>query len=814
MTFFRLNNHPVRSVLLILCIGLGLFSYSLSGVAGFFSFGLPNKVQLDTQYLASLNGHSTLNLNGVNHSQTQQIIVLRLDDSNQPNYANRVNLERTVQPGPFSISLSLSGLHTSNHRPFNLDKATQVMAFQAEGDSVTFSDMTINPGLRFSDSTWALDFGTEQSSVLPGMQLITARSKYLSGPIISVFSGKRSQAYDSLTSDGLKNIKEMHFPVDNGRWFVTMWLKEPGEWELLPHPLNRKIVANGKRVFEERLTPNQWIKKYYLALQNQEVQPTDTPWQALVEKQQQKIQFAVDVSEQEITFDFEGEQPSGSFVSGLVIEKSSEYREAKKVEEYRAKWWNQTWQIQPFEDQPDSKQLNDLPNISELFGMRGSYLNWWVDIPADFAEQGFKYEIIAKGKESNHFASSTQVYYGQWKLERPNLSSTSLVFADNHLVVPLKQTIPASAFSKRRLLIRLSIPSNLQWHPPIYKLKIKTDNHEDHYFDLKIKLQDVPTQPPNIPIGVYLENPVHFSWFHSEKVQIKPSYNCDVQLLKDYGFSSLSLPFSTPHNDFYINEFLLELEAYQQAGFSQMPMAYAAFKRLEKRLGLQKAVIQVEKITQLIERMGLPKVIWSIADEPSNAGENQDIKKTIRYFRNFAPKALIAGHLNNPADMKIAGLFDVVLINGGFGLSAQNLASLRNKGLKVWFYNLGINRAFTGFYLWKNKVDGYLQWHARMPTANPYDPTDGREGDAQLLLPEERACAEQPRVHRGLITLSEGIKDFQLLQKLDEVAKVSEPAFQLQQRLQKRVPKEYENIKLIPDAQYDVWRQEIIQIIS
>ena len=67
--------------------------------------------------------------------------------------------------------------------------------------------------------------------------------------------------------------------------------------------------------------------------------------------------------------------------------------------------------------------------------------------------------------------------------------------------------------------------------------------------------------------------------------------------------------------------------------------------------------------------------------------------------------------------------------------------------------------AVAGFNLWRSGAKGYLQWHARMPTADPFDPSDGREDDVQFLLPHIVPCPEIQDVDRGLFELAEGIVD-------------------------------------------------------
>ena len=46
-----------------------------------------------------------------------------------------------------------------------------------------------------------------------------------------------------------------------------------------------------------------------------------------------------------------------------------------------------------------------------------------------------------------------------------------------------------------------------------------------------------------------------------------------------------------------------------------------------------------------------------------------------------------------------------------------------------------------------------------MPTADPLDPTDGREGDVQMVYPSIQTCPANPTIHRNLLEMAEGVVD-------------------------------------------------------
>jgi hypothetical protein len=83
----------------------------------------------------------------------------------------------------------------------------------------------------------------------------------------------------------------------------------------------------------------------------------------------------------------------------------------------------------------------------------------------------------------------------------------------------------------------------------------------------------------------------------------------------------------------------------------------------------------------------------------------------------------------------------------------------RTRGKEVWLYNTSLPRLTAGQWLFHSPANRYLQWHARMPTADPFDPTDGREGDVQMVYPSMEACPQTPTIHRDLLEMAEGVVD-------------------------------------------------------
>ncbi len=145
------------------------------------------------------------------------------------------------------------------------------------------------------------------------------------------------------------------------------------------------------------------------------------------------------------------------------------------------------------------------------------------------------------------------------------------------------------------------------------------------------------------------------------------------------------------------------------------------------------------------------------SDEKLNLFRSQ-LKQTL-------PEAQVLAQLNHSHHDQLSSQYDAVLINQGYGLNSQRLASLKQANTQTYLYNLPHLRFASGLYLWRSGAEGFWQWHGRMPTAHPYDPTDGREDDVQMLMPTTAVC-QPPVLHSSLLGIRQGINDLRWLEWL------------------------------------------------
>jgi hypothetical protein len=96
-----------------------------------------------------------------------------------------------------------------------------------------------------------------------------------------------------------------------------------------------------------------------------------------------------------------------------------------------------------------------------------------------------------------------------------------------------------------------------------------------------------------------------------------------------------------------------------------------------------------------------------------------------------------------------------------------------------------------------------------MPTADAFDPTDGREGDVQFLWPTPGVC-DPPDLDPDLLALVEGAEDLRWLAWLE--ASPAPEAAALAARLRREVPEGWRAAAALPPGAEAGWRAAIVAL--
>ena len=755
-------------------------------------------------------GHE-LQLKGINHNDSVLTLIIRIDNSSSRDYRTRYNREFSIQPGAFSLTIPMTGLKTSGKTPL-LPPYTQMIIFNAgSSDGVVLTEAHIAPPPPRPKQVLALDFGKEDSPVFPGFEPVTHKDKRLSGELLQRFR----PAGDSLLQDGLEGIDSLTLPWENGQWKLTLWLQEQGEWEYLPHFQQRKVVAENQTVLQESYNSTQWISDVYLAGTRQEALIDGDAWELIGKRRTKPVTSTVTITDNTLDIQWTGDR-SARYAAGLVLEPL-DGQFAAEAEKQRQKRFVESWpvtqqklprknKLQVTDESPQPATNHEDYRVYPV--ARNSLLNMTFQISTPEADPD---PIIAIANPRNVQGQklNIQTRYGHWRFERPEPNANNLIVADSYLRSDLNN-MTLSPELPRNLYLQVGVPSETE--PGIYKGNLQLLSKGA----LRIVEFAVDVMPVNLPgmtrsVGLYLEPAPFYEWFPDIRKRKPFATACDLALLASMGFTNVAPALDTPTDLDLRKKLVDQLKQLRLFGFEGPTMAYAPLKRLLAAQPIDEAMKSLSNLREKLSASLIKQPYWSIYDEP-HPESFPKIRDTANRLHMQSLDMKTAGHLNNPRQHGLLSVTDLAIMNHGYGVSKTSIENLQRDRI-VWLYNMPDPRLAAGFYLWKSDAEGYLQWHGRMPTADPFDPTDGREGDVIYLYPWQAGCPDTMNIHKRLLDLHEATLDLRWLQWLDEQAENNEEARNLAEKLRSAIPDDWEEAdKSLSAKQLMLMRKTIMEM--
>ncbi|WP_347506258.1 hypothetical protein [Pseudomonas anguilliseptica] len=776
----------------------------------------PTPLQLNVAAQGVWQQADELLIEGVNQHPHPIIVVLRLDDEVSWDYATRFNREWQVPPGPFLLSQPLSGLRDGRGREMSRLALRRLYLFHAEqGPAVQVNHLRLFRQT-FPEQVVAWDMGAAHSACSSGFRCMDERSLALQG--VALEARQRPYA-DALLADGIRGIAALRLPLAAGRWRLLLWQEDVGEWEYLPHVLHRELRLNGERVRNEHLTPEQWYSQRYLAGREREWQVGEDAWQALGRWRGEALEQTVEVvQDQGLLIEMTGEGADAQYLSGLLAWPADDPVAEEAVRTWqrqRAQRFAAQWPVQA-QDESVAKQLQvrltavedwlatPLEDAQIQRGVAGSRL--FVGLRIDAAQEDNSPVLLVTPPLLNDQSLPVQVHFGHWRLERPQAASTLLVPGAGHLRADLEH-LRLRPGQPRRLLVSVQVSEGAA--PGVYVGNVQVYSHGAfRQLPYRVQVLAVQRTPQQTAVGLYHERLPALGWFSPLEPAMQQLESCDWQRFVQLGLSTVAPALPTPDSAQARDDLAAQVSRVQQLGLSAPLLAYAPLKRLRAGVGDEEALQRLRLLSPVLRQ----QLWWAVADEPA--------VEQFAVLQQFADQARaialpLAWQLNHPEQQKLLKPGDLLLANPGFGVDVERIAQIEAQGVKVWLYNLGRERLAAGFYLWRSQASGLLQWHARMPTADPFDSTDGREADfnylwPQALMPDQR-CAVLDMDAR-LVGLSQGMEDLRWLQWLDQQASVNEAARRLRKQLWQQVPTRWEMAQTLQEKHLQGWREAILDL--
>ena len=684
-------------------------------------------------------------------------LVLRVDDGASVNYASRVNEERLPPPGPFVWRFPLAGAKTSRGGLIDARDIRRLSLFEPTSEKrIQIAAFGLEPAPKLPEGVAGYSFGAADAPLIGGLTRIAPGDPRI---VNGHPQALRRPGPDPVGGNGLAGIEKIKLPWPRGRAHVSLFIEDVGEWESLPHALQRRIRVNGGDLLYRWLKPQEWIAARYLAGRDREAGPQDDAWTAYGRHRGDVISGDVAVGDDGIVIEVAGEGAAATFLSAVVLEPAGQTAGIEAVQAARRDWMRENFPVLP--TPPDAAptplfgpEVAQNPPSLRVVAARGTGGRLSFSLFGGGLTGRPKITLSAPALGDTQLG--LELYARQPRLDRVSTNSTLLQRTDDFLRGDA-ENLPVRPDEPRRYLAWARAPENAP--PGLYRGSVSFD-FGTALVEVPLEVEVLPVDLPPVasPAGFYLDEAPHLDWFEATRGQRGRQLDCDLAVLNAYGVLGDAPALGTPDRA-GLAGFLDDERRAQQAGVAAPWLAYSSLKRLIALDGLDAAAVDLRRAQERAARAGLPAPIWALFDEPANMGGDTQAAAAAEKLRAAAPGLKLAGQFNEPDDWRYLRTVDVAIVNPGFGVDAATIAQVKARGREAWLYNTGAPRFTAGLWLWTTGATRYIEWHARMPTADPYDPTDGREGDVQVFAPGPEICAARPDINLALIGMAEGLVD-------------------------------------------------------
>ncbi len=749
----------------------------------------------------------------------QPRILIRIDHTTSHNYYSRFNHEQVLASGSFTVRIDMDQLKTGHRKPFASTESRRIYLKAFSGD-IQFEEAYLIDKPIASEHIVGWDFSLNKQSAAWGFYSLTPTSTWVNigghsgnqpkqGFIKGTLRGRDRPYYDELINDGLEGIKQVKLPLKNGLWQVRLWTQDVGEWEYVPHPLNRTLRINQQVVLQESLTAEEWYSKYYFTPLNvskaarQDYTQHRTSklhhdfWQQIASIRGNPIDTVVEVKNGILQIDLLSDHPSGEFLSAVIATPWNANAETilSNFTNQREQLFFERW---PIIAQPDRLKIDALSNLTEWGKTTPTFAkNELITLRITFSEDmGTLNQSLMPFKNMTWFQMTPMLNRigGQENALtlKPYLASFT---PENHFAKTGDTWIMTGEYdplyqdrSNYNAFSHYPIASSKALNAATKTASLYFDNGQlsTHFNTLQSGSgKDISLPNTATPIGIYLDFAPHLSWFSQQAASQQA--NQDYQFIRNFGLTGVAPALPTPTAD--SNSILNFKRATQAPLLAGLVPPFPAYTPLKRMLG-QSQQEQLETLKSLQSLNSL--LLWSLADEPGLFPElDNNLLAMNKLISRFMPEMPRFAQLNQTHHAALADLYTDIAINQGYQITPARLERLKKSKKNYYLYNLPDLRFSAGLYLWQTQAKGFWQWHGRMPTAHPYDPTDGREDDVQFFLPLKSTASSANKkaqnhviIRADLLNLRTGVNDFRWLQWLSQNAKRHIDFAILQQKIQ------------------------------
>ena len=788
------------------------------------------------------SGYDYLKIDTYTDSTSPVEFYFEVRDTETRDYWTRVNYNSIIPPGQSTLIIPIKQLYVGEKsRPGRMLNLTGIVAVALSigdkpGAPVYFDNVRLEREESVAkakfDGLWAFDFGTSSSPVMEGFTQIQPGTLYSKGRGYGLKGAKIWRTFDALQPDPLYQdficIESGGLAVDlpNGKYRVWMNIDNPsGFWGEYQVYKQRTVLAQGKPVVSEKVDFEAFRKKYF-RFWNAEDMPADNTFDKYQKAYYQEKTFDVDVSNGQLTLDFQGENWACSVATVVIfpVEKATQGEQFLKWVEGRRRFHfdNYFKRIlhKPTGD-PLAPTADDTKRGYVVFQrdiMKDLYYN---DTPAKdeigkpLALDAFAGELESaslavlpladlgkltvsaadlSGPAGTIPAAAVDVGFVSYRVTRVSMEGSVYTIAPR-MVMPMNATDAPKGVA-RQFWLTIRVPADAK--PGLYSgvVSIKPEKGELARVPIDVRIRKGTLDPADVPAGPWGYE-IGIPW-HNDPAAT--AFNQDViakalRKMREYGCTTFSglphIPYRGFKNGKPVLDFALadaEMKLVKELGFLAVitygggvgginayyqdttAMTAAGFKDYSEFV---KAIYT--EVQKHAETAGWAPVFYNLGDEPIGADLVRSAENAAAYKKAF-PKgppyftaaSSYAGKDPNDPHFKLAKELTCVNWNGH---SEDSIGLLHGIGADWAFYNGG-NRWTFGDYMYKAvKQFGMkfrVSWHWNACAGDPYYALDCREDDYAWCTcsPDGRLI---PAVHFEHIR--EGIDDYRRMLTLARLCK-------------------------------------------
>jgi len=808
------------------------------------------------------SGYDYLKIDVFSDAKEPKLFMLLLEDDNtQGKYWWQGQVFAPIMPGKNSLIFPIAGSRGGGKgrpgKPLQMNKLTKVSFKIFKGDVWSCDYSETSPmyldNIRLENDTdakgyvfgglLAYDVGSEVSPLMPGFKRLSPSDLYTKEKGFGLLKDSRLPVQgapgetsldfyrpDPLYRDMISLEKGgFAFDLPNGKYHVFMNIDfGAGFWGDTQAYQERKVMANGKVVVDDKMTFAQFKNRYFSHFDIEDWPGLDV-WEKYIKPCYHEKAFDVDVENGQLKLEYETEG-LGCAVSAIVIypaDKAEQGEKFLKWVEAKRKWWfnvenNEIAHTSSGKDfaaaEPDQKRgfvlferdlnndvfYNDKPAAGEVIsklqntGFKGQSVPMDLGIVPlqDLGRVTVTVGDLSDGNGAKIPGSSFDVGYIAYRVTRTTYEGTMYTMSPRY--IRLDNSIAMPKDITRRFWLRVNVPPTAA--PGEYKgqVTIATENAGKCELPIELKVlhgsldaTDIPAGPIGHSLGIRWpgNDPEAAAW--NAKLT-----ETSLRMLHDCGFTSFTgMPeivykgFKDGKGDFDFTTGDKQMKQARSIGFNMPILSYCGFNGLNiykqdldamKAAGFKdyseflKAVFTaVQKHAD--ENNWLP-VYYVLGDEPAGKEDILAATENAKAYHKAFPSgppwftlfdSCVATDPDNP-HLQLASNYHAVAW-GGFGEGSVN--ALHKLGGQFGMYNW-FTRWGYGSHLFKavKQFDCkfLVSWHWNCAGGDPYFGLDNREDDFCWVnaTPDGRLMST-PVFER----VREGMTDYRCLITLDRLAR-------------------------------------------